>query len=80
MEADMSVKILDDPYNEIEKTLIEEYLNEQGYSLEQLKKLPERVVKQLMKEATRYVVLRKSEIEAKAHLVDEIIGGSTRHN
>jgi len=76
----MSVNVMDDPRIAMEKALIEEYLNEQGYSLAKLKKLPDRVVKQLMKEATRYAALRMEEIEAKAHLVDEIVGGSGHHN
>ena len=56
----------------LEKALIQEYLDEQGYSLEKLQHLPERVVRQLMKEATRYASLKMEEIEARAHLVDEI--------
>jgi len=64
----------------LEKTLIAEYLKEQGYSFKKLKELSDRVVKQLMKEATRYAALRMEEIKAKAHFVDEIVGGSTRRN
>ena len=76
----MSVNVMDAPRVVMENALIEEYLNEYGYSMTQLKKLPSRVVKQLMIEATKYAALRMEEIEAKAHLVDEIVGGSTRHN
>lgn len=76
----MSTKPLDEPKVAMEKALIKEYLNDQGYSLEKLKELPERVVKQLMKEATRYVALKMEEIEARAHLVEEIHEGALPHN
>lgn len=75
----MSTKLLDEPKVAMEKALIKEYLNEQGYSLEKLKELPERVVKQLMKEATKYASLKMEEIEARAHLVEEIHDKSTSH-
>jgi hypothetical protein len=71
-EADMVVKELDEPKAAMEKALIEEYLMGQGYSLEKLHGLPERVVKQLMKEASKYASLKLEEIEARAHLVEEI--------
>ena len=63
----------------LEKALIEEYLDEQGYSLEKLQHLPERVVKQLMKEATRYASLKMEEIRARAQLVHEIHEGGSHH-
>lgn len=80
LEDAMSTEPLDDPKVAMEKALIEEYLNSQGYSLEKLKHLPERIVKQLMKEATRYAALKMEEIEARAHLVEEIIEGAWPHN
>jgi hypothetical protein len=64
----------------LEKALIEEYLDDQGYSMEKLDHLPERVVKQLMKEATRYATLRMQEIESKAHLVEEMHEDTLHHN
>ncbi len=56
----MSTKLLDEP---TEQMLIEEYLNDQGYTPEKLKALPERVVKQLMREATRYAVSKLEELK-----------------
>lgn len=76
----MVVKELDEPKAALEKALIEEYLIEQGYSLEKLKELPERVVKQLMKEATKYASLKLEEIEARAHLVEEIQDKGASHD
>jgi hypothetical protein len=65
--------------NSLEKAFVEEYLDEQGYSLEKLRHLPERVVKQLMKEATRYASLKMEEIRARAQLVHEIHEGGSHH-
>lgn len=64
----------------LEKALIQEYLEEQGYSLEKLQHLPERVVKYLMKEATQYATLKMEEIRAKAHLVETMHEGAVHHN
>jgi hypothetical protein len=75
----MVAKQLDEPKAAMEKALIEEYLMEQGYSLEKLKGLPERVAKQLMKEASRYASLKLEEIEARAHLVEEIHDKGSLH-
>jgi hypothetical protein len=71
-EVAMVAKQFDEPKVALENALIEEYLVDQGYSLEKLKELPERVAKQLMKEASRYASLKLEEIEARAHLVEEI--------
>jgi hypothetical protein len=75
----MVAKQLDEPKAAMEKALIEEYLMEQGYSLEKLKGLLERVAKQLMKEASRYASLKLEEIEARAHLVEEIHDKGSLH-
>lgn len=56
----------------LEKALIEEYLHEKGYSLEGLKKLPDALAKQLMKEASQYASLKMEEVEARAHFIKEL--------
>ncbi len=63
---------MEDPNALLEKTLIEEYLREKGYTLETLKKLPEEQAGQLMKEASQYASLKMEEVEARAHLVNEL--------
>lgn len=79
-EAEMNTKEKE-PFDEsLEKALIEEYLDDQGYSLEKLKHLPERVVKQLMKEAMRYATLKMEEVASGAHLVDEIHDDLVHHS
>lgn len=56
----------------LEKALIEEYLHEKGYTLEDLKKLPADVVEKLMKEASQYASLKMEEVSARAHLIKEL--------
>jgi len=53
----------------LETKLIEEYLREKGYSMEEFKKLPSDVAEQLMKEASQYASLKMEEVEARAHFV-----------
>ncbi|HXF85639.1 MAG TPA: hypothetical protein VNK49_09635 [Anaerolineales bacterium] len=68
----MCAQNTEDPNAVLEKALIEEYLQNQGYSLEKLKELPQELAKQLMKEASEYASLKLEEIEARARFVDEI--------
>lgn len=66
------VEPLEDPKAVLEKALMEEYLQEQGYSLEGLKLLPKELAEQLMKDASQYASLKMEEVEARAHLIDEL--------
>ncbi|WKZ36847.1 MAG: hypothetical protein QY332_02755 [Anaerolineales bacterium] len=59
----------------LEKALIEEYLHDKGYSLEDLKKLPEALAEKLMKEASQYASLKLEEVESRAHFVKELKDG-----
>ena len=56
----------------LEKSLIEEYLKQKGYSYEDLKKLPAELVEKLMKEASQYASLKMEEVQARAHFVKEL--------
>ena len=64
--------VIEDPNALLERALIEEYLNEQGYSLEKLKDLPKNVAQKLMIEATRFASLKLEEIEDRARFIGEI--------
>jgi hypothetical protein len=78
MEDDMTSKHIEntEPMEDrnafLEKTLIEDYLREKGYSLEMLKNLPAAVAQNLMKEASQYASLKMEEVEARAHFVQEL--------
>ncbi len=75
----MEYQQMEDPNAVLERALMEEYLHERGYSLKKLKELPQEMVEQLMKDATRYASLKLEEIKARAHFVDEIHdSGSSR--
>ncbi|NOH01538.1 MAG: hypothetical protein HND47_05985 [Chloroflexi bacterium] len=56
----------------LEKALIEEYLEEKGYTLETLKKLPAEAAEKLMKEASQYASLKLEEVAARAHFIKEL--------
>jgi hypothetical protein len=72
LEVDMDTQPMEDPNAVLEKALIEEYLQEQGYSREKLRELPKEIVEKLMKEASQYASLKMEEVEARAHFVEEI--------
>jgi len=54
------------PQSALERELIREYLRDKGYRREDLRKLPRKEAKRLMKEACQYASLKLAEIEAKA--------------
>ncbi len=64
--------LMEDMHALLEKTLIEAYLKGKGYTLEDLKSLPEAESKQLMKEASIYASGKLAELEERAHFVKEL--------
>jgi hypothetical protein len=64
--------VSDDVHVFLERTLIEAYLKGKGYTLDDLKKLPEEMARQLMKEASMYASGKLAEMELKAHFVEEL--------
>jgi hypothetical protein len=60
----------------LEKMLLEEYLEEKGYHLRDLRTLPKEQASQLMREATRYASLKLAQMESSAHFRDSIRGPS----
>ncbi|MBI5965679.1 MAG: hypothetical protein HY863_19555 [Chloroflexi bacterium] len=56
----------------LERALIEEYLREKGYSMDEFRRLPADVVEKLMKEASQYASLKMEEVEARAHFIKEL--------
>ncbi|NUQ85464.1 MAG: hypothetical protein HUU11_12180 [Anaerolineales bacterium] len=73
----MLTQPMEDPNAVLEKALIEEYLQEQGYSLEKLKKLPKETAEKLMKDASQYASLKLEEVKARARFVEEIHDASS---
>ena len=68
----MATQPMNDPNAALEKALIEEYLKEQGYSLEKIKELPKQIARKLMKEASQYASLKLEEVKARARFIDEL--------
>lgn len=60
------------PQSALERKLIEEYLKEKGYSLKDLRALPEEEAHRLMREACRYASLKLAEVESRAQMRREI--------
>ena len=60
------------PQSALEKKFVEDYLQSKGYTRDNLHKLPDELVKQLMKEACMYASLKLAEVEAKSQFRDEI--------
>ena len=56
----------------MERTLIEAYLKGKGYTLKELKDLPEADARQLKTEASIYASNKLAEVELKAHFVREL--------
>jgi hypothetical protein len=64
------------PQSALEKSLIQEYLQSKGYSLESVHLLPPAEARQLMREACAYASLKLAEVESRARFRNEIHGPS----
>jgi hypothetical protein len=62
------------PQSAMEKMLLEEYLQGQGYTLADLRALPEPQAKILMTEACKYASLHMAKVESTAHFREKIRG------
>jgi len=74
-EVDMDIEQIEpveDPNALLERALIEEYLHEKGYSLENIKTLPAELAEKLMKEASQYASLKLEEVESRARFIKEL--------
>jgi len=61
-----------DPLAQLERAFIEEYLQGRGQHLNTLNALPREQANALMKEASAYASGRLTEVETRAHLVDDL--------
>ena len=68
----LNVEPVEDRNALLEKALIDEYLQEKGYSLKGLKKLPAKIAEKLMKEASQYASLKLEEVSARAYFIKEL--------
>jgi len=61
-----------DPLAQLERAFIEEFLLGRGYHLNTLRELPGDQADALMREASAYASGRLSEVETRAHLVEDL--------
>lgn len=57
---------------ELEATLIAEFLEQRGHTLHSIQALPEAERHALMREATLHASMRLTEVESRAHYVDDL--------
>jgi hypothetical protein len=62
----------EDPHAQLERAFIEEYLRLRHHSRETLNRLPDAEAARLLSEASIYASGRLTEMESRAHLVDEL--------
>jgi hypothetical protein len=77
MSEELDPKFVDEcitkgPQSVLERRFIREYLHSKGYRLEELKKLPEKEMKELMSEACKYASLKLAEFESRAQFREDI--------
>ena len=65
---------MQDPNGPLESELISEFLRTRGYDLRSLDRLPEDDRRRLLRQASMHAAGRLTEIEARAHFVDELHG------
>lgn len=73
-ELEFTKSVVEGPQSVMEKILLEEYLNAQGYTLKELQDLPEELAKVLMTKASQYASLKLAKVESSAHFRDKIRG------
>lgn len=59
---------------ELERALIAEFLEKRGHTLQTVRTLPEAEQHVLLREASLYASMRLSEVESRAHYVDDLRG------
>ena len=76
MSAELSDKPGDHPLAQLERAFIAEFLQARGYTLSTLHELPEDQANALLKEASLYASRKLTEVESRAHFVDDMHHGA----
>ena len=66
----------EDPNGRLERAFIEEYLRAHGTSFDTLAQLPREEAAALLNQASRYASGRLTEVESRAHFVEELHHGA----
>jgi hypothetical protein len=73
-EVEFAKNVIEGPQSVIEKMFLEEYLQNQGYTLKELHNLPPEKAKALMTKASQYASLKLAQVESSAHFREKIRG------
>ena len=76
MAAERPEKPLEDPLAQLERAFIEEFLARRGCRLGELHDLAPDRANALLKEAAAYASGRLTEMETRAHLIDDLHGAT----
>jgi hypothetical protein len=72
MHAEHSVGSIGDPLAELERSFIAEFLRERGHTVDSVRALPDAEAHALLRQASIYASGRLTEVESRAHFVDDM--------
>jgi uncharacterized protein YbaP (TraB family) len=61
-----------DPLSELERAFMAEFLQDRGHTLETVRMLPPAEARALLQQASVYASCRLTEVESRAHFVDDM--------
>ena len=61
-----------DPLSELERAFMAEFLQDRGHTLERVRMLPPAEAHALLRQASIYASCRLTEVESRAHFVDDM--------
>ena len=72
MDPSLETPQQEDPHAQLERAFIEEYLRSRHHSLDTVRQLPQDEALALLRQASVFASGRLTEVESRAHLVDEL--------
>lgn len=66
---------IEEPLAALERRLISEYLQQAGYSIEELHARDDAEARRILAEASRHATAKLTEVESRVHLLKELHGG-----
>ena len=75
MQRDSDQEPRPDQTAELERALIDEFLEKRGHTLASLRLLPEAEQHAIMREASLHASMRLTEVQSRAHYVDDLHHG-----
>jgi hypothetical protein len=75
MSSDRPDHVAHDPHAELEQSLIAEFLRGRGHTAASLRELPQEQADALLREACLYASGRLTEMESRAHYIDDMQHG-----